>query len=86
MAKARLVNIYCQHTDNRKAEAVSLKKWCTETNHDYRSMRETAAADRSKPSVRDNPHHHKFRYARYVDEDTQPAGGWITDDMIQWME
>ena len=63
---AKEANIYCHYTDKLIAEKVCITEWCKTNGYLQKNLMLTVNSDRSKPSKRDNRHHHKGLYARYV--------------------
>ena len=64
---ARLANIYNYKTGELVAEGVVSAEWARQNGLQRSKLQVTAKADRSKPSTKDNPHHHKGYYMEYVD-------------------
>lgn len=64
---ARLANIYNYKTGELVAEGVVSAEWARQNGLQRPKLQVTVKADRSKPSTKDNPHHHKGYYMEYVD-------------------
>ena len=64
---ARLANIYNYKTGELVAEGVVSAEWARQNGLQRPKLQVTTKADRSKPSSKDNPHHHKGYYMEYVD-------------------
>lgn len=64
---ARLANIYRYKTGELVAEGVVSAEWARQNGLQRSKLQVTTKADRSKPSTKDNPHHHKGYYMEYVD-------------------
>lgn len=63
---AKPCNIYCNKTNTLVAENVTLHGFAKANGLQQSALSLTAKADRSKPSSRDNRHHTKGVYARFV--------------------
>lgn len=63
---AKVADVYDNATNTLIAKSVYLKDWCLSNGYTPTAVAATARADRSKPSIDGNPHHHKGIYAIYV--------------------
>ena len=65
-AWAKSVNFYLNSDDSFLATSNSVNSYAAKNGLQVAALCRTATADRTKPSSRSNPHHHKGLYARYV--------------------
>lgn len=63
--KVKSANIYCYKTNKLIAKNVVIADWADENGYSRGTLSATANADRSKPSNKYNPHHHKGVYVVY---------------------
>ena len=64
--RAKLADIYCYDTDRLIAKGIIIREWCRENPYHQGTLSVTTRADRTIPSSKTNPHHHKGVYAQYA--------------------
>ena len=65
---AKRANVYDYKTDEVIAVNIISAQWARENGYSRPKLQITAKADRTKPSSKDNPHHHKGVYMEYINE------------------